>query len=161
MSPLLFNAQFMITKEQVETAVEEILKGTDKFLIEATIQPGNHIVVYVDGDSNVSIADCRDLSRLLEKRLNLDYSDHRLTVSSAGMDRPLKLLRQYRKRIGREMEVITQDGTRTTGILTRADENGIELEHPVKNPKKEIQKPDSHIAMDRIRSAKIIITFGK
>lgn len=161
MSPLLFNEQHMITKEQVGEVVEKILEGTDKFLVETIIQPGNHIVVYIDGDSNISIDDCRDLSRVIEKSLGLDFSDHQLTVSSSGMDRPLKLIRQYRKRIGKELEVITLDGIKTTGILVRADEQGIGLEHPVKNPKKETRKPDSFIAMDRIKSAKIIITFGK
>ena len=161
MSPLLFNERFMVTQEQVIKAIEEILEGTDKFLVEVLIQPGNHIVVYIDGDQSVSIADCQNLSRVLEKRLGLDFSDHQLTVSSAGMDRPIKLLRQYRKRIGKQLEVTTLDGIKTTGILVRADETEIELEHPVKNPKKEIKRPDSIIAMNKIKSAKIIITFGK
>jgi hypothetical protein len=48
-----------------------------------------------------------------------------------------------------------------TGILVNADEKAIELEHPVKNLKKDIKKPNSIIALSKVKSAKIIITFGK
>ncbi len=151
----------MITQEKVVNFVEEILEGTDKFLIEVLIQPGNKITVFFDGDNNVSISDCQKLSRFIEGKLDIDYADYQLTVSSAGMDRPIKLLRQYKKRIGKELDVITCSGDQISGILIKADENGIELEHPVKKPRKEVLKPNSIIAFERIKSAKIVITFGK
>jgi ribosome maturation factor RimP len=151
----------MITEKQIVQVVEEILGGTDKFLVEALIQPTNKITVFFDGDSGVSISDCQKLSRLIEERLDRDYADYQLTVSSAGMDCPIKLLRQYKKRIGSELEVISLTGERISGILVRADEHSIELEHPVKKPKKEVAKPNSTIEMAQIKSAKIIITIGK
>ena len=151
----------MITQEQVARIVEEMLGGTDKFLVEVLIQPANKITVFFDGDNSISISDCQKLSRFVEERLDRDYADYQLTVSSAGMDRPIKLLRQYKKRIGRELEVIFLTGERVSGILVRADEQCIELEHPVKNPKKEVVKPNSIIELEKIKSAKIIITFGK
>jgi ribosome maturation factor RimP len=151
----------MITEKQVVKVVEEILGGTDKFLVEVLIQPVNKITVFFDGDNGVSVSDCQKLSRFIEERLDRDYTDYQLTVSSAGMDRPIKLLRQYKKRIGRELEVISLTGERITGTLVRADEQSIELEHPVKKPKKEVAKPNSIITLEKIKSAKIIITFGK
>jgi len=151
----------MITQEQVVKVVEEMLGGTDKFLVEVLIQPANKITVFFDGDNGVSISDCQKLSRFLEEKLDRDYPDYQLTVSSAGMDRPIKLLRQYKKRVGKELEVITVTGERISGVLVKADDKGIELEHPVKNPKKEVAKPNSIIAFEKIKSAKIIITFGK
>jgi ribosome maturation factor RimP len=151
----------MITQEQVVKAVEEILDGTDKFLVEAMIQTGNRITVFFDGDNGVTIADCQKLSRMIDEKLNRDATDYDLTVSSAGMDRPIKLLRQYKKRIGKSLEVVLLSGERRSGILVRADEKGIELEHPVKNQKKEVAKPNSIIALEEIKSAKIIITIGK
>ena len=151
----------MITQEQVAEVVEEILGGTDKFLVEVLIQQANRITVFFDGDNGVSITDCQKLSRSLEERLDRDNAEYQLTVSSAGMDRPIKLLRQYRKRIGKELEVILQTGEKISGVLVNADAKCIELEHPVKNPKKEIVKPNSIIALENIKSAKIIITIGK
>ena len=151
----------MIAQEQVTKVVEEVLEGTDKFLVEVLILPGNNITVFFDGDNSVSISDCQRLSRFIEEKLDLDYADYQLTVSSAGMDRPIKLLRQYKKRIGRELEVISKTGEKISGILVRADDKGIELEHPVKNPKKEAVRPNSILALEQIKSAKIVITFGK
>jgi ribosome maturation factor RimP len=161
LSPLFLQILFMIKQEQVIKLVEERFEGTDKFLVEVLIQPVNNITVYFDGDKSVSIADCQSLSRFIEERLDRDYSDYQLTVSSAGMDRPIKLLRQYRKRIGKELEVVSLEGEKMTGILVNAGEEAIELEHPVKNLKKDIKKPNSIIALSKIKSAKIIITFGK
>ena len=141
--------------------VEQKLKGTDKFLIEVLILSGNKITVFFDGDNNISISDCQKLSRFIESLLDIDYPDYQLTVSSSGMDRPIKLLRQYKSRIGRELDVITYSGDKISGILTKVDKNGIELEHPVKKPGKEILIPNSIIPFERIKSAKIVITIGK
>jgi ribosome maturation factor RimP len=151
----------MITKEKVGKVVEEILEGTDKFLVEVLIQQSNNITVFFDGDNGVSISDCQKLSRLIGQKLDRDYSDYQLTVSSSGMDRPIKLPRQYRKRIGKELEVILLSGDRISGILVRVGDDTIELEHAVKNPKKEVVKPNTIIELNKIKSAKIIITFGK
>jgi len=151
----------MIDQEKVRVIVNEIFRDSDKFLVEVIIRSGNRINVFFDSDNHVSIEDCRKLSRSIESRLDRENEDFELTVSSAGMDRPLKLLRQYKNRIGKEFEVLTNAGEKITGILIHADETFIELEHPVKNPKKEMKNPNTKIAFDQIKSAKIIITIGK
>ena len=151
----------MIDQEKVSGIINELLRDSDKFLVEVIIRSGNRIMVFFDSDNKVSVADCQKLSRSIESRLDRENEDFELIVSSSGMDRPLKLLRQYKNRIGRELEIITNEGEKITGILRRADETSIELEHTVKNPKKEIPAPPTQIAMDQIKSAKIIITIGK
>lgn len=151
----------MITKEQIRTIIEDALKGTEKFLVEVVILPGNKIQVFIDSDGNVSIGDCQALSRIIESRLDRDYEDYELTVSSSGIDRPLKYLRQYNKNIGREMNVSTQGGQTHTGVLSKVAESGIELEHPVKNPKKEKQKENTFLSFNEIKTAKIKPGFSK
>ena len=151
----------MITREQIEKLIKVKLNGSDKFLVEIALQPVNKIVIYIDGDSSVSINDCQELSRYIESSLDRDYEDYELTVSSAGMDRPIKMLRQYKKRIGKELDVITLSGEKFSGILARADDQSIELEHPVRNPKKEKPKPNTVIPFEKIKTAKTVITFGK
>jgi ribosome maturation factor RimP len=71
------------------------------------------------------------------------------------------MLRQYRKYIGKEFDVTTQDGKNITGILVIADENFLELEHPVKKPKKEIKKDNTRLPYSEIKTAKLVIKFGK
>jgi ribosome maturation factor RimP len=161
MVPSFIGKQKMITQEHVIKTVEEILAGTDKFLVEVLIQPVNRITVFFDGDNGVSITDCQNLSREIGERMDRDANDYELTVSSAGMDRPIRLPRQYNRRIGKHLDVILQTGERISGKLVRADNSSIELEHPVKNPRKESARLNSVITLDKIKSAKIIITIGK
>ena len=151
----------MITSEQVEKITNELLSGSDKFLVEVHVGAGNRITVYFDSDTNVSIEDCRKLSKLIENKLDREKEDFDLTVSSSGMDRPLKILRQYSKRIGKELEVHTTQGEKISGILADVSPASIELEHPAKKPGKEIPKPNTTIDFTTIKSAKVIITIGK
>ena len=98
---------------------------------------------------------------MIEEKLTGEFPEFELNVSSPGLDRPLKLPRQYRKHIGKEMDVVLQSGEKATGILVNVGESGIELSHPVKNPKKEIQRPNTIIGTDQIKSIKNVISFGK
>lgn len=158
MSPLLLGK--MITKEIIEDLVNQQLAGTDRFLVDISVQPGNKIFVYIDSERNINVADCLELNRSLETVLDRDTEDFDLTVSSYGIDRPLRNYRQYLKNVGREMEIIQQDGTKLAGVLVKADQEKIEIEHPVKK-KKEIQKPNSVIDLINIKTGKIILKFGK
>jgi ribosome maturation factor RimP len=151
----------MISKETIQPMVEEILEGTDKFLVDIVVQPTNRIYVYFDSDTTITIHDCQEISRTIEGNLNREDEDYDLTVSSSGIDRPLKMLRQYRKNIGKELEVITNEGKNITGILVKAEDSFLELEHPVKKPKKEIKRENSILPFNEIKTAKIIVKFGK
>jgi len=151
----------MITKEAIGKIVEEILEGTDKFLVEAVVQPSNRMIIYMDGDRNITIEDCREVSRAIESRIDRDEEDYDLTVSSYGIDRPLKLIRQYRKNIGKELEIVTLDGIKTSGVLAEVSETALELEHPVKKSRKEVKRENTILPLTEIKTANIIIKFGK
>jgi ribosome maturation factor RimP len=151
----------MIAKEKLQAILEEILAGTDKFVVEVGIQPTNRISVYIDSDTSITIHDCQEINRAIENKLNRDNEDYDLTVSSSGIDRPLKMLRQYRKNIGKEIDVVTVNGKNISGKLVKVDENSIELEHPIKKQKKEIQRDNTHLPLSEIKTVKIIVKFGK
>jgi len=151
----------MIEEKQVEKLVNDFLNGSDKFLVEVIIRPANLISVYIDGDHEVSIEDCHRLNRHLEHALNRDVEDFELTVSSAGLDRPLKTLRQIKKRIGLELEVVSISGKKTCGILVNAEKEGIEIEQEIRITKKEIEKKKISLPFQEIRTIKEVITFKK
>lgn len=151
----------MISRETIQPMVEEILAGTDKFLVDIVVQPTNRIYIYFDSDSSITISDCQEISRTLEGNLNREDEDYDLTVSSSGIDRPLKMVRQYRKNIGKELEVITNDGRDISGVLIKVDDTFLELEHPVRKPKKEIKKENTILSFNEIKTAKLIVKFGK
>lgn len=112
----------MIDKFKVLDIIKDILEGSDKYLINMKITPDNRIFVDIDGDNGINIDDCIELSRAIENKLNRDEEDFELTVSSAGADTPLKMPRQYRRRIGQMLCVENFDGEKVEGTLTEADD---------------------------------------
>lgn len=70
------------------------------------------IEVYVDSDNGISLDECSEISRALSEKLDetdLIQGRYRLDVSSPGLDRPLKLIRQYRKNLGRMCKVMVSE----------------------------------------------------
>ena len=114
----------MIDKRVIEQLVEEKLASSSYYLVSVEVQPGNIIVVEIDNDDAVSINDCVELSRYIEEHLDRDAEDFELEVGSAGITSPFKVLRQYKKNIGNEVEVLTKNGVKLTGLLKSADEEG-------------------------------------
>ena len=114
----------MIDKRVIEQLVEEKLASSSYYLVSVEVQPGNIIVVEIDNDDAVSIDDCVELSRYIEEHLDRDAEDFELEVGSAGITSPFKVLRQYKKNIGNEVEVLTKNGVKLTGLLKSADEEG-------------------------------------
>ena len=151
----------MITEKQLTGLIEENLKGSDKFLIEVVLKPSNHIMVFIDGDQGVKIEDCQKLSRYIEQALDRDNEDFELMVSSAGADRPFRVLRQYRKHLGRILEVVTLDGTKLEGLLLLADDKEIKIEQEIKKSKKDIEKKIVELTYSEIKSAKAVLNFKR
>ena len=146
----------MIEKIKILELVNNALEGSDKFLVNLKITPDNRIYVDIDGDNGVTIDDCIELSRAIEGQMDRDEEDFALDVSSAGADQPLKLIRQYRKNVGRELEVVTVDGERAEGTLEDASDEGIVLR--TKGTKK--QAPETlRTAYRDIKSARVTIKF--
>lgn len=118
----------MIEKSVVKQLVEEKLASSDHYyLVDVVVKPDNSIVVEIDSDNAVDIDDCAELSRYIEEHLDRDVEDFELEVGSAGITSPFKVLRQYFKNVGNEVEMLLKTGVKLTGILKAADENGVVL----------------------------------
>ena len=115
----------MIEKNFLKQLVEEKLASSQNYLVDITIKPENLIVVEIDNDEGVNIDDCVELSRYLEEHLDRETEDFELEVGSTGITSPFKVLRQYLKNIGNEVEILLKNGIKLAGILKNADENGI------------------------------------
>ena len=122
----LFNCPKMELKDQIKQAVEEKTQGTDTFLVDVKASYSK-IAVFVDHPNGLKLEDCAEISRFLESKPELlsIFETHELEVSSPGMDEPLKVLKQYEKRIGQEVSVLMKDGLRQDGTLKSATENEI------------------------------------
>jgi ribosome maturation factor RimP len=97
------------------------------FVVEARLAPGNVVEVVVDGDGSVGIDDCVALSRAIDGAFDREVEDFELTVSSAGVGQPLKVLRQYKKLVDHPVEVLLANGTKIVAELRAADTESITL----------------------------------
>jgi ribosome maturation factor RimP len=156
--------------EHIRDMIGEILEGEPEyFLVDLRIKPINNVKVFLDGDSGITIEKCvqinRKLYRKLEESALFPDGDFSLEVSSAGLDEPLKSLRQYKKNIGRLVEVLLQDGTQKEGVLTGVQEEGIVLEvatGKLSNGKLQSKKREISsftFLFNNIKSTKIQIVF--
>ena len=153
----------MIKEGHIRKIIQEGLQDSDKFLVSLKIKPGNKILVFIDGDEPVSVQDCANLSRIIESHLDRDTEDFELFVSSAGLDHPLQLVRQYKNNIGRPVEVLLKDGIKKKGVLINADDEQITLrEEQRKNKKKkETKLVELVLPYDEIKETKVSIIFKK
>lgn len=132
------------------------------FLVEIKIKPTNNVKLFLDGDQGVTIEKCISWNRALYKKIEEENlfpnGDFSLEVSSPGVDEPLKLFRQYKKNIGRTVEVILKDGIKVTGKMVDATEDAITVEETKgKNKKKEVLQ---HVFLfDQIKSTTIQTVF--
>ena len=92
--------------KDVREVAEKALEGSDMFVVECTITPDNTIDIVLDSDTSVSIDTCAKINHAIGDAFNRDEEDYSLTVASAGIGEPLKLVRQYRKLIGQSVEVL-------------------------------------------------------
>ena len=155
----------MELKDQIRQAVEEKISGTETFLVDVKA-PYSKIVVYVDNPAGMKLEECAEISRHLESIPDLQkiFETHELEVSSPGMDEPLKVKKQYNKRIGEEVSVLLNDGIRKNGTLKSVGEHGIvivESKHVKENGKKIFQAVDLEIPMDDIKETKVVFNFNK
>lgn len=123
-------------KEKTEKLLAEALdENPSLFLIDLEIAGDNQIRVVIDGDNGVSVNDCVSVSRKIEHNLDREAEDFSLEVTSAGATQPLKFPRQFKKNIGRKLEVKTHSEEKMEGELTLADEEGITLSWKTREPK--------------------------
>lgn len=142
----------------IATLAESFLAGTDKFLVDVLIKPGNKVYVFIDGDHGITIDDCVHLSRKIESELDRDTEDFDLVVSSSGADQPLKLPRQYPKNIGRSLHLKLADGRELKGKLELVDDHGIKI-LAEGDKKKKIAQQEHFVNFTDIIEAKVIISF--
>ncbi|MCQ2318473.1 MAG: ribosome assembly cofactor RimP [Bacteroidales bacterium] len=118
----------MITKEQIISLAGEALKDTDRYVVNVTVSSDNVIEVFIDSDTSVTIDDCVEASRYIEDHLDRDAEDFELSVSSAGIDEPLLVARQYRKYIGQNLFITKNDGVKKMYRLVSFNELQLEVQ---------------------------------
>lgn len=145
-------------KELLDKSLEE---RKDLFLIDFDILEGNSIRVVIDGDNGVLVKDCMYISRAIEHNLDREEHDFSLEVSSAGATTPFNNNRQYKKNIGRIVNIKAVGNQTFEAKLVQADDEGITLEWKTREPKpigkgkitvqKEVKLPYSDIIEAKVK----------
>ncbi len=154
----------MTFKEKVYHLINEGL--TEKpavFLIDLTITDSFKVIVTLDADNAVILQDCIDLSRAIENNLDREEQDFSLEVASVGVGSPLKMVRQYKKNVGRTLIVKLANET-IEAQLVDANEEFITLAWEAREPKKigkgkETVQKRQEILYSEIKEAIVTVTF--
>jgi ribosome maturation factor RimP len=154
----------MITEKKIRELTEEKIKGTDRFIVSVKVSTAKKIEVLLDGLTNIAINDCIEISRFIESSLDRENEDFELMVSSAGIDQPFTVEKQYQKNIGRELIVLKKDGLKVKGVLVAYEPETsilIESEKIIKNEKNKKQtiKEQITIPLQEIKESKLILSF--
>lgn len=153
----------MIDKAKIAELVNGKLTD-DQFLVDVTISSSNEIHIMVDSDSGISINQIVEISRYVESNLDRDTEDFELSVFSAGLSEPFKLVRQYKKNEGKEIEVLLANGQKLNGLLIGVEDQAINLEVTTKeklegSKKRELVTKVHHLEYSEIKEAKKILKF--
>ncbi len=154
-------------KEQIITTIEEAVRGRGCFIVDVTVSSDNDIVLTIEKEvGDMDLEDCVSVNDAFLAAFDRDVEDYSLTVTSAGLDQPFKVLRQYQKAIGSAVEARLKGGRKIVGVLTEADEAGICLRYSQKEAvegkkKKELVEHEDRIGFGEINSVTPHIVFKK
>ena len=149
-----------IIKENIVRISNEIAEKLNFFVIDITFRGDNRkkiIEVFVDAEKNIDADNLAEISREINSIIedqDIIQQAYRLDVSTPGVDRPLKFLKQFPKHINRNFEVTykTGDETKTiTGKLLSVEREELTF----LSDKKEVL-----IEFKNITTAKVIISFS-
>jgi ribosome maturation factor RimP len=154
----------MINKDIIKTAVEEWLEQGDYYLVDVEMTGDDRIVIEIDHADGVWIEDCADLSRFLQEKLGDELGDYELEVGSAGIGQPFKVIQQYRNHIGKEVEVLQNNGQKMQGILKEVADDSFVVTVKEKQTVEGKKRPvlvevDKSFAIADVKYCKYLLNF--
>ena len=153
-----------MNRDTVKKLVDEAIEENERlFLIDLDFSSENKIRVTVDGDDGVPLKECIRISRHVEHNLDREEEDFSLEVSTPGATAPITNIRQYKKNIGRILEVKTATEN-FEGTLTVVTETDLTLEWKAREPKpvgkgKVTVVKKAIVNYEHIKEAKVKIIF--
>jgi len=106
-------------EREISGKVEEALPGVEVLAVELT--GPERFTVFVDRAKGVDHALCEQVTRILWDYLRT-YS---VSVSSPGLERPLRKPEHFRRVVGRSVKLKTAERSKVRGEVTRAGESAV------------------------------------
>lgn len=135
------------------------------FIVDISVSKDNDIVITIESETGkIELDDCVSLSRYFETKFDREVEDYSLTVSSAGLDQPFKVFKQFEKAVGSTVEVSLKGGRRLIAVLAAADEESVTLKYSAKETvegrkKKELVEHEDRFPMDQVNAVRPYVTF--
>ena len=125
-------------KDRCEEKLRPIIEDLGYELIEVNYQKvagEMNLIFTIDSDTPITIDDCEKVTKaidpILEEMNPTDDRPYILSVSSPGIDRPLKSKRDFDRNIGKEIEITLfkklENKKTFIGVLDNYDENSITI----------------------------------
>ena len=147
----------------LKAAAEEYAEGNGLFVVSVAISADNDVDVTIDADDrDVTLDDCVGMTEFIQTRVDRDVEDYALTIGSAGLTAPFKVLRQWKKAVGTEIQLTRKSGSRVNATLLAADGDGVEISFLQKAEGKGAKAKETvteRLAYEDIKTAKPIIKF--
>lgn len=146
-------------------AINDEIVARGCYIVDVTVSRDNDVEVTIESEEGiVELDDCVAVSRFFETCFNREEEDYSLTVTSAGLDQPFKVLKQFQKAVGKKVEVSLKGGKKMVAVLESADEDGITLKYSVKEAvegkkKKELVEHVDRFDMEQVNAVKPFIEF--
>ena len=113
---------------EIQDAMESAIVARGCFIVSINVSRDNDIELTVESENGtVELEDCVELSRIFEEKFSRDTEDYSLTVSSAGLDQPFKVWKQYLKAVGKKVEVAMKGGKKLVATLSEASGDTVTL----------------------------------
>ncbi len=167
-SPLILctiTNKYMKISEIIDAISSEIV-ARGLYLVEVTVSRDNDVEVTIESEEGkVELEDCVAISRFFETKFDRETEDYSLTVTSAGLDQPFKVFKQFQKAVGTKVEVSLKGGKKMVATLVEADQESITLRYTVKEAvegkkKKEMVEHNDRFTMDQVNAVRPFIEFN-
>ena len=147
----------------LKSAAEQYAEDNGLFVVSVEISKDNDVDITIDADSrDITLDDCEGMTGYILERVSRDEEDYSLTIGSAGLTSPFKVLRQWRKAVGGEIQLTRKSGERVHATLLAAGEDGVEISYQKKGEGKGAKARETvteRLGYDEIKTAKPIIKF--
>ena len=150
---------------EIKDAICDEIVARNCYIVDVTISKENDIEITIESEEGrVELDDCVAVSRHFESKFDREKEDYSLTVTSAGLDQPFKVLKQYLKAVGTKVEAQIKGGRKMVAVLEAADEESITLKYSVKEAvegkkKKELVEHLDRFTMDQVNAVRPYIEF--
>lgn len=104
-------------KQHIIDLIEPLIKDNFMELVDVELLNTDYLKIVIDKQGGVSLDDCSFISKSVNMLLNVSGYNFSLEVSSPGIDRPLKKIKDFEKYIGKKARIITKESIKGINVF--------------------------------------------